>query len=606
MRKKAPVVYLTFANIQNEYLAQLGREMREIEDALEDLDDSRAIKRISRSGVQLDDLHRDVEKNWGRLQIFHYAGHAGDGTLRLEDEDAHSRGLAELLGRERNLQLVFLNGCATAPQVELLLKHGVKAVIATSVPVKDATATEFAIRFYNALGRNETIREAFDYAKSKINARDKDPVSIEIIRGGRKRPGAGTEMPWGLYTSEDNTSVDNWRLPKEPPTVNITDFVDSDSENFNQELTKIVSEAMKEYHPELQYLLLKENYNEGEIREAVVNYLPLPIGEEIKRLFTRSLGASEHDMYSFSPDRLWQLIHCYRAIVEFISFILLSRLWDRKNDDSDPPLPNIELTSEQKSRIDKFLSLKPSNYLEFNFVQLILTIAEVFEKYEVDYFITQLKELIDNVKASGEIPEVHGFMHDTLIKLQSNTLDYKQLKPLCQKAEKLLAELLKRTAFLTTYKLATVKKIEILKRRHLKPWFKHHHIELNRAYKPSEHLSYLKQDQFEKYTENASVTFLKTSNSNLTDYLSLSPFILDINAFKSGMNSRLCILSYRGARGYYYRYLENRDEEMFEVTNDSDQYKEIAEELARFRADILDLDLEDQGSQGQPVAQTTS
>ena len=43
---------------------------------------------------------------------------------------AFSGGLAQLMGIQKELQLVFLNGCATKGQVEQLFAAGIKAVIA--------------------------------------------------------------------------------------------------------------------------------------------------------------------------------------------------------------------------------------------------------------------------------------------------------------------------------------------------------------------------------------------------------------------------------------------------------------------------------------------
>src|SRR5262249_1177863 len=62
-----------------------------------------------------------------RIAIVHYAGHADAGRLMLEKTlgsaggSAHAEGLAGLLGAQLELKLVFLNGCSTLPQVDLLL-----------------------------------------------------------------------------------------------------------------------------------------------------------------------------------------------------------------------------------------------------------------------------------------------------------------------------------------------------------------------------------------------------------------------------------------------------------------------------------------------------
>jgi CHAT domain-containing protein len=106
-----------------------------------------------------------------QVQIFHYGGHANGSALQLEQgagnaQVASSTGLAQLLGQQTELKLVFLNGCATQGQVELLLKSGVKAVIATSVPINDMMAVEFAEQFYQSLTNQASIAHSFTTARA--------------------------------------------------------------------------------------------------------------------------------------------------------------------------------------------------------------------------------------------------------------------------------------------------------------------------------------------------------------------------------------------------------------------------------------------------------
>jgi hypothetical protein len=58
-------------------------------------------------------------------------------VLLFEDEagrpaKAHAGGLADYLGQQPGLVLVFLNGCSTESQVRRLRAAGVKAVVATT------------------------------------------------------------------------------------------------------------------------------------------------------------------------------------------------------------------------------------------------------------------------------------------------------------------------------------------------------------------------------------------------------------------------------------------------------------------------------------------
>ena len=75
------------------------------------------------------------------------------------NEVAHAGGLAKMLGLSEQLQLIFLNGCATQGQVKALLDAGVKAVIATAAPINDAMATDFAGQFYSTLAAGRIDRQ---------------------------------------------------------------------------------------------------------------------------------------------------------------------------------------------------------------------------------------------------------------------------------------------------------------------------------------------------------------------------------------------------------------------------------------------------------------
>ena len=103
-----------------------------------------------------------------RIAIFHFGGHAGASALLFDDgagrpANAPASALAEYLGRQRGLVLVFLNGCGTAQQVHLLRAAGVKAVVATTSAIQDTVAAEFAAAFYAEL-TSRSLRDAFDTA----------------------------------------------------------------------------------------------------------------------------------------------------------------------------------------------------------------------------------------------------------------------------------------------------------------------------------------------------------------------------------------------------------------------------------------------------------
>ena len=155
MKPTRPVVVITFSDgIEGAHLQLLKDEKTVLENTLWDLHTKELIevyKEESLSRQELIDLLPRFQHN--RIVIFHYAGHAGSTGIHTEGGEARAEGLAALLGQEKALQLVVLNGCSTIEQVKGLKEKGVKAVIATSSKVGDEVAKNFAAIFYKYLAK---------------------------------------------------------------------------------------------------------------------------------------------------------------------------------------------------------------------------------------------------------------------------------------------------------------------------------------------------------------------------------------------------------------------------------------------------------------------
>lgn len=154
----------------------------------------------------------------GQIGLIHYGGHAESNGLFIDGNKANAKGLAELMGTEPNLEFVFLNGCATAGQVQLLQENNVKTVLATAVPVSDNKATNFAIHFYKSLAYTNSgsnLQEAFIKAKAYINTTETTPIEIETTRGFVVENAAEiTAFKWALYQNPKFENTLDWKLPK--------------------------------------------------------------------------------------------------------------------------------------------------------------------------------------------------------------------------------------------------------------------------------------------------------------------------------------------------------------------------------------------------------
>lgn len=125
-----PVIFLAFANANERedkarYLRNLPEEARNIRDALDYANRKGLCEIVERSNATLQDI-LDVFQDplySNRIAIFHYGGHSNGYQLLLESEKglttaAYAGGLAAFLGQQDELQLVFLNGCATQKQAQ--------------------------------------------------------------------------------------------------------------------------------------------------------------------------------------------------------------------------------------------------------------------------------------------------------------------------------------------------------------------------------------------------------------------------------------------------------------------------------------------------------
>ena len=200
------IIFLAFADEQQNSLPALQAEFESLRDLLRPLDAREYIKMVPQGACTREQFTANLNHYQGQLSIVHFSGHASGQAVALADGEAFAKGLAQLLGQEPQLKLLVLNGCATRGQVEQALAAGVPLVIATSTPIADEQASCFSIAFYRALVNKRTILEAFNFALGELEARFKHPPEL-ALRGLalRQEGGASEALPWGLYTLAGTT-----------------------------------------------------------------------------------------------------------------------------------------------------------------------------------------------------------------------------------------------------------------------------------------------------------------------------------------------------------------------------------------------------------------
>ena len=226
-----PVFFLTFANEGEPYLEQLKKESDAIHKYLMDYKQKGLIDVEREESATIQDLSYYLQRYKNSISLFHYGGHASVDNLHLEDGVTHVNGLAGLLSEQKNLNLVFLNGCATVTQANKLIDNGVKAVIATSFPVIDGRAAHFASLFYRGLSLGQTIRQAFQHAentmKTKYQAYNNAEDTETIVTRGPALVRMKPLLPWMLIVNPAHEDVLDWSIP-----VGLSSIADDDAPNF--------------------------------------------------------------------------------------------------------------------------------------------------------------------------------------------------------------------------------------------------------------------------------------------------------------------------------------------------------------------------------------
>lgn len=226
-KNNKPVIFLAFANEQGGqgmqgYLRKLPEELRLLEGIIGRAGDKGLCEVVIKTNATLEqilDVFQSAEYR-DRIAIFHYGGHASRTGLYLESSDGHAHeasaeGLAEFLGQQDGLELVFLNGCSTQSQARGLLDANVSAVVATSQAIDDAVATAFAGHFYNGLAGGASLRVAFNEAESAVVS-DRGADTHKLYRhigGAEEREFIADDFPWHLFIRPGAENTQNWNLP---------------------------------------------------------------------------------------------------------------------------------------------------------------------------------------------------------------------------------------------------------------------------------------------------------------------------------------------------------------------------------------------------------
>ncbi len=504
-----PVIFLAFAQASQTAPLELKAERKGIRSALEALHDKRFVELHEEAGAEVADLFHAFTRFAGRLAIFHYAGHAGQNLLELEDTPAHAQGLSKLFGEAKNsLHLVFLNGCSTLGQVKLLQEAGIRAVVATSRPIGDELAQKFAVEFYLQLANHRTLEQAFQRAASLLQTLQPG-FDCQIQRGiSQFSKEQQTALPWGLFVREGDEAALAWTLPKvvvaAPPEArrDVT---------FDESLARIVEEMAK-HNPDIA--AASPGVRRSKAKALVLENFPWLISAHLQVLIAGRNNVKIHGM-----PRLRQLVETYVAVTRLMSFTLLSQVWDELTEKGS--LKNLD---------DFFPNLPTGENLEtFDYLHLLRICHALLEANGVKPFIAGLGSSAARTEAGGESFEMYRFFESLRSRLARGEVSDQEAAALSREAEAGLVELFLRVAYLAGYKLLTIPNIRVNFPKRLARRFVHQHFQL---YTANIGFTMVDEKDFSNFTHSQSILLFPHPEAEINDInpsetLDLSPFFMD-------------------------------------------------------------------------------
>jgi len=275
---------------------------------------------------------------------------------------------------------------------------------------------------------------------------------------------------------------------------------------MNEELIQAVFRKMAEYKPSLnKYLIQDEDGEEIDFRilgDQLIKNFPWPIGVELRRLFSGS-------MRQLDRSRLDQIFKTIERTTQFLSFVLISQLWEERRKHE------IDLPDEFISQFEKRFSVLTLG----NYTWIIRIICKIFEKNDTDHFISEKKEIFNKKffdLLDFWVPERNEIGHYQINLMQD------EIERRCVEYEEKLKTILVGISFFIKYKLVTVRQINVMKQKHKEAQFNHILDLLNSSdsdFKATEVKNLL-------YADSNAVLLLKDFKYP-NEFLNLSPLIID-------------------------------------------------------------------------------
>jgi hypothetical protein len=547
--------------------------------------------------ASVDQINTKMPDCSGQVTLFLYSGHAEDTTLNFFDSPGNTKGIAMHLKdsiKTKALKLVVLNGCATKAAVSDFLDLGVPVVIATQGSIRDRHAADFSKAFFRSLIDEE--KSIIDSFNAGLKAAQTGGISLDLSHREIKLKTDiasldDTKPLWEIFVLDKafakrtiipvfNRQQFRFRVNEKLLKTIYTTFYNAGNPN-------VVKLWKEERESELQSSTqVTPNVKKAEKENAICIAAPMPIAVQLQSLLRVQVYSPTQKLKHVSL--LGQL---FQTIIEFLGIIMVSQLWEIKLKCSSFTIP-----APIHDLLIDFFSANSAEREVYNYTPMIITIRNFIVNANHS---EPIKEEIKKQKIVSDFSTIDESSFESVCNKLSTIREESyhervngaMVDQYAFEAEEELCKLFSMLGFIHRYELSSIHNIETLKKRYEQKSQTHYRHALFSLSQTSADDHFITSSD---YMDSYGQILVRSNPENrgwMTDYLNLSPFVIDINAFEDKFNiPHIMFFDIPlGDNTYRFRDIINPEEKK-EVTEVYDgMYDHILDELRAFRETMLQI-----------------
>ncbi len=594
---KRPVIILAFANSmeQPEHLKYLAHEIEAVQGYLGKRDND--IKIVPIYSTTINKIHNEVSEYRERLVAFMYSGHSGQLDIKTVGNSMSAIGLAEILGECLMLKVVLINGCLSSGHLPNLLEKQIPILIATEAPINDQAAANFSAFFWESLSKGDTVTKAFDLGLQRAQYIRTSKIEVieteEAVRGSLDTGQSTSALPWILILNQPDDA--NWSV-----MAAIEDFKYINEFKTNKYLTETLYASFAGI--DKRKVGARKDFRSA--KNLIYSYFPQFITKYIYDLCAEPTSDQEVNSkeipYFTQPDlrRLKKIADFYLSLKEVLKSIALAEIREQLIRSLDSKLPKIlsDLTTESQwsSCANVAIILAGIEFLKSREI-IIKEFTGIDWNFlpETDDFFAEMRTEIDKTENRNTA--------------NSEKLNPKETRRLCELAEIKITHLLKQFIFLKEYQFVTIKNITVYKNRvKLEPSYGFD-LSIYEWIGGEDEPPEFNENILDNAPDNSCILIVKKSENMVdmvddliqdTKYLNLSPFLIDNNVlYDKDHIPDISFCAVSSSEGFIYKQLiKPSDREIYaKITKDNKNsqrfYDNLKKQFVHFDGLIANQDI---------------